>query len=86
MLIHQMEAKIPLSELAEINYTTGAAKISRDDTKRRIVVGINVRNRDLQSVVDEIKTIVDANLKLPVGYTITYGGQFQNLQSAKLVY
>ena len=75
--------KIPLSELAEINYTTGPAQISRDDTKRRIVVGINVRNRDLQSVVNEIKTIVDANLKLPVGYTITYGGQFQNLQSAK---
>ncbi|MEJ2113710.1 MAG: CusA/CzcA family heavy metal efflux RND transporter, partial [Flavobacteriaceae bacterium] len=43
--------KIPLSELAEINYSTGPAKISRDDTKRRIVVGINVRNRDLQSVV-----------------------------------
>ena len=75
--------KIPLSELAEISYTTGPAQISRDDTKRRIVVGINVRNRDLQSVVNEIQTIVDANLKLPVGYNITYGGQFENLQSAK---
>ncbi|WP_026775896.1 CusA/CzcA family heavy metal efflux RND transporter [Polaribacter sp. Hel_I_88] len=75
--------KIPLSELAEISYTTGPAQISRDDTKRRIVVGINVRNRDLQSVVNEIQTIVDVNLKLPVGYTITYGGQFENLQSAK---
>lgn len=75
--------KIPLSELAEIKYTTGPAKISRDDTKRRIVVGINVRNRDLQSVVDNVRTIIDSNLKLPVGYTITYGGQFENLQSAK---
>ncbi|MHB0754390.1 CusA/CzcA family heavy metal efflux RND transporter [Polaribacter sp. M15] len=75
--------KIPLSELAEIKYTTGPAKISRDDTKRRIVVGINVRNRDLQSVVDDVKTIIDNKLKLPVGYTITYGGQFENLQSAK---
>ncbi|WP_397445166.1 CusA/CzcA family heavy metal efflux RND transporter [Polaribacter sp. R77954] len=75
--------KIPLSELAEIKYTTGPAKISRDDTKRRIVVGVNVRNRDLQSVVDNVKTIIDTNLKLPVGYTITYGGQFENLQSAK---
>ncbi|WP_439153216.1 CusA/CzcA family heavy metal efflux RND transporter [Winogradskyella sp.] len=75
--------KIPLSELADIKYTTGPAKISRDDTKRRIVVGINVRNRDLQSVVDDVRTIIDNQLKLPVGYNITYGGQFENLQSAK---
>ncbi|WP_138432411.1 CusA/CzcA family heavy metal efflux RND transporter [Winogradskyella algicola] len=75
--------KIPLSELAEITYTTGPAKISRDDTKRRIVVGINVRNRDLQSVVDDVKSIIDNQLKIPVGYNITYGGQFENLQSAK---
>ncbi|WP_370477666.1 CusA/CzcA family heavy metal efflux RND transporter [Tamlana flava] len=75
--------KIPLSELAEIKYTTGPAKISRDDTKRRIVVGINVRNRDLQSVVDDVRNIIDSQVKLPVGYSITYGGQFENLQSAK---
>src|SRR5690606_27268296 len=68
--------KIPLSELADIRYTTGPAKISRDDTKRRIVIGINVRNRDLQSVVDDVKSIIDSNVKLPVGYNITYGGQF----------
>ena len=75
--------KIPLSELAEITYQKGAAKISRDNTRRRIVVGINVRNRDLQSVVDDIQEKIDANIKLPIGYTITYGGQFENLQSAK---
>lgn len=75
--------KIPLSELAEIKYTTGPAKISRDDTKRRIVVGINVRNRDLQSVVDDVRNIIESKVKLPVGYSITYGGQFENLQSAK---
>ncbi len=75
--------KIPLSELAEIKYTTGPAKISRDDTKRRIVIGVNVRNRDLQSVVNDVRTIINSNLKLPVGYSITYGGQFENLQSAK---
>ncbi|GAB4154302.1 MAG: CusA/CzcA family heavy metal efflux RND transporter [Winogradskyella sp.] len=75
--------KIPLSELADIKYTTGPAKISRDDTKRRIVVGINVRNRDLQSVVDDVRAILDSQLKLPVGYNVTYGGQFENLQSAK---
>lgn len=75
--------KIPLRELAEIKYTKGAAQISRDDTKRRIVVGINVRNRDLQSVVDDIQELIHNNIKLPIGYSIDYGGQFENLQSAK---
>lgn len=75
--------KVPLSELATIAYQSGAAKISRDDTKRRIVVGVNVRNRDLQSVVDDVKNLIENNIKLPVGYTVTYGGQLENLQSAK---
>ncbi|PTX59758.1 cobalt-zinc-cadmium resistance protein CzcA [Kordia periserrulae] len=75
--------KVPLRELATISYQKGAAKISRDDTRRRIVVGINVRNRDLQSVVDDIQKLINDNIKLPVGYSITYGGQFENLQSAK---
>jgi heavy metal efflux system protein len=75
--------QIPLQELAVIKYTTGPAKISRDNTNRRIVVGVNVRNRDLQSVVDDIQKIVDTKIKLPTGYRVTYGGQFENLQSAK---
>ncbi|MFC4633153.1 CusA/CzcA family heavy metal efflux RND transporter [Dokdonia ponticola] len=75
--------KVPLHELATITYQKGAAKISRDDTRRRIVVGINVRNRDLQSVVDDVQQLINDRIKLPVGYTITYGGQFENLQSAK---
>lgn len=75
--------KIPLSELASITQIKGAAKISRDDTKRRVVVGVNVRNRDLQSVVDDIKNTIDTQIKIPVGYQVTYGGQFENLQSAK---
>jgi cobalt-zinc-cadmium resistance protein CzcA len=75
--------KIPLSELADISYQKGAAKISRDDTKRRIVVGINVRNRDLQSVVDDVQSLINDHIILPAGYTISYGGQFENLQSAK---
>lgn len=75
--------KIPLSELAQITYQKGAAKISRDDTKRRIVVGINVRNRDLQSVVDDVQLLINDNITLPTGYTISYGGQFENLQNAK---
>jgi cobalt-zinc-cadmium resistance protein CzcA len=75
--------KIPLSEVASVTYKKGAAKISRDDTKRRVVVGVNVRDRDLQSVVDDIKEVIETNVKIPVGYTVTYGGQFENLQSAK---
>lgn len=75
--------KVPLSELADISYQKGAAKISRDDTRRRIVVGVNVRNRDLQSVVDDVQQLINNSVHLPVGYSITYGGQFENLQSAK---
>jgi len=75
--------QIPLRELANIQYTEGPAKISRDNTNRRIVVGINVRNRDLQSVVDDVKKIIEAKVDLPPGYRVTYGGQFENLESAK---
>ncbi|MEK9613387.1 MAG: CusA/CzcA family heavy metal efflux RND transporter [Flavobacteriaceae bacterium] len=75
--------KIPLSELADISYQKGAAKIARDNTRRRIVVGVNIRNRDLQSVVDDVQELITQNVKLPVGYSIQYGGQFENLQSAK---
>lgn len=75
--------QIPLSELAQINYNKGPAKISRDDTKRRIVVGVNVRNRDLESVVDDVSRLIKQNIKLPPGYTVTYGGQFENLRSAR---
>jgi len=74
--------KIPLAEVAEINYSEGPAKISRDQTQRRIVVGINVRNRDLQSVVEDAQERIKNAIDLPTGYTITYGGQFENLQSA----
>ena len=78
-----MGDQIPLRELASIEYTEGPAKISRDDTNRRIVVGVNVRNRDLQSVVDDIQKIVDSKVTMPTGYYVAYGGQFENLQSAK---
>lgn len=76
-------AKVPLRELAQIGYAKGAAQISRDDTHRRIVVGVNVRNRDLQSVVNDVQKLINENIVLPSGYTIEYGGQFENLQSAK---
>ena len=73
---------LPLSEFAKISYTKGPAKISRDDTKRRIVVGVNVRNRDLESVVKDIQEIVDRDIAIPPGYSVSYGGQFENLQAA----
>ncbi len=74
---------IPLSEVAHITYDKGPAKISRDDTKRRIVIGVNVRDRDLESVVKDVQKIVDQKLLLPAGYYVTYGGQFENLRAAK---
>lgn len=74
---------LPLSEFATIRYTKGPAKISRDNTKRRIVVGVNVRNRDLESVVKDVQDAINQNVKLPTGYTIDYGGQFENLRTAK---
>ncbi|MEB2776774.1 CusA/CzcA family heavy metal efflux RND transporter [Algoriphagus sp. D3-2-R+10] len=74
---------VPLSELATISYTKGPAKISRDDTQRRVVIGVNVRNRDLQSVVDDIQGIVTNQVNVPEGYRVDYGGQFENLQKAR---
>lgn len=74
--------QVPMSELADIEYSTGPAKISRDDTHRRVVVSVNVRNRDLTSVVDDIEHILGRQLELPAGYYIDYGGQFENLRNA----
>jgi cobalt-zinc-cadmium resistance protein CzcA len=75
--------QIPLSELADIRHSKGPAKISRDETKRRIVVGVNVRNRDLENVVKDVQAIIDREIKIPTGYSITYGGQFENLRNAR---
>ncbi|MES2587720.1 MAG: CusA/CzcA family heavy metal efflux RND transporter, partial [Bacteroidota bacterium] len=75
-------SQIPLEQVADINYEPGPMQISREDGKRRIVVGFNVRGRDVKSVVDEIQKTLDKNLKLPEGYYTTYGGQFQNLIEA----
>lgn len=75
--------KIPLQEVAQIEYKDAPIQISRDFTKRRITIGINARNRDVQSIVEDIKIVVDKEVKLPAGYYITYGGQFENLEKAK---
>ena len=74
--------QIPFTELAEIDYAEGPAKISRENTHRRVVVSVNVRNRDLQSVVKDIQASIDKNISLKPGNYITYGGQFENLQNA----
>lgn len=74
--------QIPLNELADISFTEGPAKISRENTHRRVVVSVNVRNRDLQSVVEDIQAKIDKNIKLEPGNYIAYGGQFENLQNA----
>lgn len=74
--------QVPLMELADIQYSSGPAKISRDDTHRRVVVSVNVRGRDLESVVTDIEEILNRNLELPAGYYIDYGGQFENLRNA----
>lgn len=74
--------QIPLSEVASIQQEEGPVQVSRDNGQRRIVIGINARNRDVQSLVDAIRTQLTQNLDLPDGYYITYGGQFENLQKA----
>lgn len=76
-------ALIPLSEVAEVDIQPGAAQISRDNGQRRIVVSANVRGRDIESAIAAIETAIDQKLNLPAGYTVAYGGQFENLQAAK---
>ena len=76
-------SQIPLKELAKVEMKDGPMQISREDAKRRIVVGINARNRDTESLVQEIQETLDSKLDLPPGYMIKYGGQFENLVAAK---
>lgn len=75
--------RIPLSQVADIGFKEAPAQVSREDGKRRIFVGFNISGRDVESTVKEIRTLIDQKVKLPTGYFITYGGQFQNLQAAK---
>ena len=75
--------QIPLSQLAKVEITEGPNQIQREDAKRRIVVGFNVRGRDVQSIVKELQGKVEAQIKFPAGYYPTYGGAFENLNEAK---
>src|SRR5690606_26371494 len=75
--------QIPLQQVATVSIKDGPYQIQRDDTRRRIIVAFNVRNRDVESVVDEISTKIDSQINLAPGYSISYGGQFENLVEAR---
>ncbi len=74
--------QVPLSQVAAVDYEQGPVQVTREDGKRRITVGLNVRGRDIKSVVEEIQQKLDKSYKLPAGYYVTYGGQFENLIEA----
>jgi len=74
--------QIPMSQVADISYKLGPAQISREEGRRRIVIGFNVKDRDVESVVEDIQQKLAQEVKLPPGYYFTYGGQFENLKEA----
>lgn len=74
--------QLPVSEVANIELVNGPLQINRDATKRRVVIGVNVRDADIQQVVSQISESLDKNVKLKPGYYFEYGGQFENLQNA----
>lgn len=74
--------QIPVSEVATIELVNGPLQINRDATKRRIVIGVNVRDADIQKVVRTIQETLDKHIKLEPGYYFEYGGQFENLRNA----
>ncbi|PPD34483.1 MAG: CusA/CzcA family heavy metal efflux RND transporter [Methylomonas sp.] len=82
MLTSTNGARVPLEDVATINLADGPAQISREMAKRRIVVGINVRDRDLGSFVAELQRVVGEKVKLPEAYYLEWGGQFQNMERA----
>ena len=75
--------QIPLYLVANVQIKDGPNQIQREDAKRRIIVGFNVRGRDVQSIVNELQAKIDAQVKFPTGYYVTYGGAFENLNAAK---
>ena len=75
--------QIPLSQLAKVEVKNGPNQIQRENAQRRIVVGFNIKGRDVQSIVEELQAKVNKEIKLPTGYYMTYGGSFENLNNAK---
>lgn len=78
-----MGAQIPLSAVAKVEVVEGPNQIQREDAQRRIIIGFNIRGRDVQSMVEELRHKVEQQVKLPAGYHITYGGAFESLEQAK---
>ncbi len=74
--------QLPLSQLADVQIKDGPNQIQRENARRRIIVGFNVKDRDVQSIVKELQKKVDDQIKLPPGYSVTYGGSFENLNEA----
>lgn len=74
---------VPLSQLANVSYKVGPNQIQRDDTKRRIMVGFNIRGRDVAGVVKELEQKINKQISFTPGYHVTYGGTFENLQQAR---
>lgn len=75
--------QVPLYQLAKVSLQPSPNQIQREDAKRRILVGFNVRGRDVEGVVNELQQKVNANIKFPTGYYVNYGGSFENLNEAK---
>lgn len=75
--------QIPLYQVADVSIQESVNQIQREDAKRRIIVGFNVGNRDVQSIVSDLQTQIDKQIKFPSGYYVTYGGAFENLVAAK---
>lgn len=75
--------QIPLNHVASVQLEDGPNQIQRENSQRRIIVGFNVRGRDVQNTVNDLQNMVQEKIKLPAGYTIHYGGAFENLQAAK---
>lgn len=75
--------QIPLYQVASVELVDSPSQIQREDTRRRILVGFNVNGRDVESIVKELQEKVEQGMKLPAGYTVSYGGSFENLNEAK---
>ncbi len=83
LMIDAAGQKVPLSYVADIRSVTGPNTINRENVQRKIVISANVSERDLRSVVNEIQDRVEANIRLPEGYHIEYGGQFESAAAAR---
>ena len=82
LMVDANGTKVPFEYIADITSSTGPNTVSRENVKRKIVVSANVAERDLRSVVTDIQKNIDANIQLPEGYHIEYGGQFESEQAA----